>query len=161
MEETRTPLFSQQLSDLSTLTGKLIKYCDNTSGVSHKCFVLTLKHLMSTNTATNGGTFLLWVEDDFLPVATQDHYFGTLSWPSTDSSTRNCSRPSAWKSLLCRMDWIPGPSPLLGLTQPGEQGAFMADHRCLYTKRQFSSSIIPCYCITRSYREASISFLRF
>lgn len=159
MEETRSPIFSQQLSDFSTLTGKLIKYCDNTSGVSHKCFVLTFKHLLTTNRTTNWRAFLLWVEDDFL---WQAHRITVCySEPTFHSSTFNCSRPSAWKSLLCRMDWVPGPSPLLGLTQPGEQGAFMGDHRCLYTKWQFSSSIIPCYCITRSYRKASISFLRF
>lgn len=161
MEETITPIFSQQLSDLSTLTGKLIKYYDNTSGVSHKCFVLTLKHLLTTNRTKNKGGISPVSKRWFSPAGTQDHCLDTLSWPSTDSSTFHCSRPSAWKSLLCRIDWVPGPSPLLGLTQPGEQGAFMGDHRCLYTKWQFSSSIIPCYCITRSYREASISFLRF
>lgn len=153
MKETKTPLFSEQLSGLSTITGKVIKYCDNISGVSHKCFVSTLKQLLTTNRTTTGGD-RIW----FSVVGIQDHCLGARSW---DSSTSRFSEPSARKALLCRMDWVPGPSPLLGLTQPGEQGAFMGDHRCLYTKWQFSSSIIPCYCITRSYREASISFLRF
>lgn len=154
MEETRTPIFSQQLSDLSTLTGKLIKYCDNISGESHKCFVLTLNYLLTTNRTTNMGGGVSGRHTGSLS-------WFSISWPTTFSSTFHRSRPSASKSLLCRMDWVPGPSPLLGLTQPREQGAFMGDHRCLYTKWQFSSSIIPCYCITRSYREASISFLRF
>lgn len=159
MEETRTPIFSQRLSDLSTFAGKLIKYCDNTSGVSHKCFVLTLKHLLTTNRTMDGRSFLLWVGDGFLWQAHRiTVYYSELTF---HSSTFHSSRPSASKSLLCGMDWVPGPSPLLGLTQLREQGAFMGDHRCLYTKWQFSSSIIPCYCITRSYREASISFLRF
>lgn len=78
MEETRTPIFSQQLSDLSTLTGKMIKYSDNTSGVSHKCFELTLKLLLTTNRTTNraGGMSLVgrrW----FSPAGTQDHCLAT------------------------------------------------------------------------------------
>lgn len=94
MEETRTPIFSQQLSDLSTLTGKLIKYCDNTSGVSHKCLVLTLKRLLTTNRTMNMSPVgRRW----FSPAGTQDHCLCTLSWPSTDGSTFNCSRPSAPK----------------------------------------------------------------
>lgn len=160
MEETRIPIFSQQLSDLSTLTGKLIKYCDNISGVSGKCCVLTFKACVDRKQSCKRGISPVgrrW----FSPAGTQVHCSAALHWPSSDSSTFNRSMSSARKSLLYRMDWVPGHSDLLGLTQPGEQGAFMGDHRCLYTKWQFSSSIIPCYCITRSYREASISFLRF
>lgn len=164
MEETRTPIFSQQLSDLSTLTGKLIKHFGSVSGESHKCFVLTLNYLLTTNRTTDkggGGHLSCGKEMIFSGRHTGSLSWYSISWPTTFSSTFHCSRPSASKSLLCRMDWVPGPSSLLGLTQPGEQGAFMEDHRCLNTKWQFSSSIIPCYCITRSYREASISFLRF
>lgn len=84
----------------------------------------------------------------------------SLSWPFTFSSTFHRFRLQPSKSLSA--GWIGFlSSPLLGLAQPKKQEAFMGDHRSLYTKWQFSSSIIPCYCITRSYREASISFLRF
>lgn len=102
--------------------------------------------------------YVLWVWDDILRQA---HRFTV--WCSELALLWQQHLPllQAEKSILCRVDWVPGPSPLLGLTQSREQGAFMGDHRCLYTKWQFSSSIIPCYCITRSYHEASISFLRF
>lgn len=144
-------------------TGELMEYFDSISGESRKSFVLTLNYLLTTNRTTNmecGWAPVLWEGDDFLRHTGCLSWF-SISWPTTFSSTFLCSRLSASKSPLCRLDWVPGPSSLLGLTQPGEQGAFMGDHRCLNTKWQFSSSIIPCYCITRSYREASISFLRF
>lgn len=80
MEETRTPIFSQQLSDLSTLTGKLIKYCDNTSGVSHKCFVLTLKHWLTTNRTTKKGGISPVGRRWFSPAGTQDHCLATLTF---------------------------------------------------------------------------------
>lgn len=54
MEE-RTPIFSQQLSDLSTLTGKLIKCSDNISGESHKGFVLTLNYSLTIERTVNMG----------------------------------------------------------------------------------------------------------
>lgn len=110
MEETRTPIFSQQLSDLSTLTGKLIKYCDNISGESHKCFVLTLNYLLTTNRTTNMGGGVSGRHTGSLS-------WFSISWPTTFSSTFHRSRPSASKSLLCRMDWVPGPSPGTDPTQ--------------------------------------------
>lgn len=71
MEETRTPIYSQQLSDLSTLTGKLIKCSDNISGESHKGFVLTLNYSLTIDRTMNMGVGASL-------AGTQNHCLGSL-----------------------------------------------------------------------------------
>lgn len=139
------------LPDLSALAGKLIEHCDNASGESNNRFVLTLNYLLTTNRAATAGE-------------------GPLSGRHTGSPSRCCilsAAPSTAPGLqlpnLSHAEWIRFQDPGLSWDwpSPGNRGLSGGDHRCLYTKWQFSSSIIPCYCITRSYREAGISFLRF
>lgn len=100
------------LPDLSALAGKLIEHCDNTSGESSKRFVLTLNYLLTTNRAATAGE-------------------GPLSGRHTGSPSRCCilsaapstaPGPSASQPLPCRMDSVPGPWALLGLTQGALRG---------------------------------------
>lgn len=134
-------------------------------------FESTLKRFLTPGSHELVRSVLSGMEDDiFLQACRADptapSYVPAL-WP--EKKKRKKKYPS-----FSRLDWVPGLSPLSSLLSPlsfspgtdpeqrnGGGGAFMGDHRCLYTKWQFSSSIIPCYHITRSYRQASISFLRF
>lgn len=130
------------LPDLSELTGKRMKHCDKTSGESNKRFVLTQNYLLTTNRAVTargrGCRLYLLYSQQHLP------------------QVQAFSFPLLQTGFSSRTQGSPGTDPARGT------GSFQGgDHRCLYTKWQFSSSIIPCYCITRSYRGASISFQRF
>ena len=105
--ETKTPISSQQRSDMSTLTGKVIKYGDHISGVSHKCFVSTLKRLLTTNRTTNRGRghFSSGSEMMF-----SGRHTGSLSWCWKLTFHRQQHLPFlwAWKSLSLPLSagWI-------------------------------------------------------
>lgn len=110
------------LPDLSVLTGKRMKHCDNTSGESNKRFVLTLNYLLTTNRAVAAGKGLLpgrHTDRRLHVLYFQQHLPQLLQLPSLSA---------------CRLDSVPGPCALLGLTRPGEQGAFRGRSQVLIYK---------------------------